>query len=177
MDVSDALTGLLAVLCLFNLVLSYGIVRRLRTLTRAGAGGPATVSGAVDDFAVTTTSGAPVGRAALTPGTVLAFLSPGCPPCAALLPRFTRAVEDAGLPAERVLAVVMPGEDPAEARQYVALLEEFATVVDGEHARTVSAACGVQGFPAVCAIDEQGRIHEVGGDLTALGAPRPAGVA
>ncbi|MBC9712402.1 hypothetical protein H9Y04_07435 [Streptomyces sp. TRM66268-LWL] len=177
MDVSDALTGLLTVLCLFNLTLTYGIVRRLRALARSRADSPATVSGAVEDFAVTAASGVSVSRADLAPGTVLAFLSPGCPPCAALLPRFVEAVEGAGLPAESVLAVVMPGEDTAEAQQYAHALERIATVVEGEHARTVSAACGVQGFPAVCAVDAQGRIHEVGSDLSSLGAHRPAGVA
>ncbi|WP_406859401.1 hypothetical protein ABZO31_03375 [Streptomyces sp. HUAS MG47] len=177
MDLSDALTGLLTVLCLFNLVLSYGIVRRLRAMARARAGSPATVSGRVEDFTVTATSGARVSRAELVPDSVLGFFSPGCPPCAALLPRFVAAVEDAGLPAERVLAVVMPGEDDAEARQYAQRLARVATVVAGEQARTVSAACGVQGFPAVCAIDAVGRIHEVDSDLAALAAHRPAGVA
>ncbi|MFG2332873.1 TlpA disulfide reductase family protein [Streptomyces sp. NPDC048604] len=177
MDASDALTGLLTVLCLFNLVLTYGIVRRLRAMARARADSPATVSGEVDDFTVTAASGARVSRAGLAPGTVLAFFSPGCPPCTALLPRFTEAVKDAGLPAEQVLAVVMPGEDADEARQYVRELERVATVVAGDQARTVSEACGVRGFPAVCAVDAGGRIHEMGGDLTALGARRPAGVA
>ncbi|MGW4895025.1 TlpA disulfide reductase family protein [Kitasatospora sp. NPDC004240] len=169
MDVSDALTGLLALLCLFNLALTLGIVRRLRVMDRARDGGPATVSGAVDDFTVTAASGATVGRADLVPGTVLAFLSPGCPPCAALLPRFIEAVRDAGLPATEVVAVVMPGEDAEEAREYARALAGVAVLVDGEAARTVSAACGVRGFPAVCAIGPDGRIHEVGGDLSVIG--------
>ncbi|GLW68323.1 hypothetical protein Kpho02_06220 [Kitasatospora phosalacinea] len=176
MDVSDAFTGLLAVLCLFNLVLTYGVVRRLRAMTRAGADGPATVSGRIDGFAVTAVDGTAVGRADLVPGTVLGFFSPGCPPCAALLPRFVGAVRAAGLPTGSVLAVVMPGEDPAEARAYARELAEVATVVVGEQARTVSAACGVQGFPAVCAVDADGRIREAGGDLSGFGR-RPAGVA
>ncbi|MFC8722409.1 TlpA disulfide reductase family protein [Kitasatospora sp. NPDC057198] len=176
MDAWNALTGLLAVLCLFNLVLTYGVVRRLRALSRAGADSPATVSGRVDEFAVTAVDGTAVGRADLAPGTVLGFFSPGCPPCAALLPRFVGAVRTAGLPAAAVLAVVMPGEDPAEARKYARELAGVATVVVGEQARAVSAACGVQGFPAVCVIGADGRIREADGDLSALGR-RPAGVA
>ncbi|MFD6418007.1 TlpA disulfide reductase family protein [Streptomyces sp. NPDC060194] len=185
MELLSAATALLAVLCVLNLVLTYGVVRRLRTLGGSGSAGPTELAGTVGRFAVTDASGAPLTAAGLAPGTVVAFLSPGCPPCTALLPRFVDAAGDSGLTSDRIIGVVMPGDDDTaeEAERHAARLGSVATVVTGDAARTVAAAFGVQGFPAVCAVGEQGRIFEVGTDLSVLagravdrGDSRPEGV-
>ncbi|MBW8486234.1 hypothetical protein [Actinomadura parmotrematis] len=108
---------LLGALCLVNLLLTLGILRRMRA-DAAGPGAPfALRPGArVAGFEAVTTADETVSAAGLS-GTV-GFFSAGCEPCHELLPRFIEHAREVGR--DRVLAVV-GGDDPA-------LLEALAPV-------------------------------------------------
>ncbi|WP_329583966.1 hypothetical protein OG500_27030 [Kitasatospora sp. NBC_01250] len=165
------LVGLLGVL---NLVLTYGVIRRLRTQPPAGASGQrppidaASVGTTAQPFSVVTADGSELSREGLEPGTVVGFFAPGCEPCAELLPRFVESVRRAGLPVERVLAVIADGlgkSDYANALAPVARL-----VVDREAAKLVT-AFAVTGMPVVCQVGSDGDLTVLTRELTELGRP------
>ena len=128
-------------LCLFDLVLSLGIIRRLReqnaTLERlaTGAGGETQglttvrVGDVVGEFAATTTAGRAVERDAGSAGQrrerLVAFLSPGCGPCEEQLPAL---IDYAASNQREVLAVVAAGV-AAKPETYVSRLAPVADVV------------------------------------------------
>jgi hypothetical protein len=116
----------LSLLGLLNLLLTVGIIRRMRA--DAGTKGAASSSGlrpgsAVGEFAVTTINGEPITDKTVT-GTV-AFFSAGCEACHDLLPDFLAYARDQGR--DNVVAVV-GGDDPTT----VSTLEGVARVVTAE---------------------------------------------
>ncbi|MET9677782.1 hypothetical protein ABZY68_32530 [Streptomyces sp. NPDC006482] len=164
MSLMGAAVALVGAIALLNLTLTYGLIRRLRTGAGPGpAGGPGSDHGSgtapfARDFEAVTAQGRTIGRGDLPDGALVAFFSTGCPPCAALLPRFVAAVPGLGLPRPAVLAVVAPGP---EEQEYVNALAEVATVVSGEHAATVAEAFGVVGYPVVCRLAADGTVTPV----------------
>lgn len=176
-------TGLAVVgaLTLLNLVLTLGVIRRLREHTallgrsshpaHAGDSPTRPVDALVGDFTATTVEGATVSRATLAGETVVGFFSPGCEACDKLVPEFVGWAA-ANVPGGRnhVLAVVeaFPGEE----EHHVALLSEVAqVVVERPGAGRVIAAFGVTAFPALCVVDSDGRIVATGRGLDALPVP------
>lgn len=167
MSVSTVAVGALCVVGLLNLLVSAGIVRRLRELTelvRVQVGGPlatgttAPMLGAgrtVGPFEANTTDGAAVGRALLSGVTLVGVFSPGCAHCRDRMPSF---VELAGArDRERVLAVVAGGQpDAIEATDYVTALTPVAQVVREATDGAVTAALRVDGFPAFALLDANG---------------------
>lgn len=117
---------MLGLLCLFNLLLTFGILRRMRA--EAGTNGATSPFGlrsgsAIGEFAVTTINGEPITDKTVT-GTV-AFFSVGCAACHDLLPDFLAYAREQGR--ENVVAVV-GGDDPTT----VSVLTEVARVVTAE---------------------------------------------
>lgn len=160
MALLTSLIIVIGVLSLSNLVLLYGVIRRLRLHAEALAARPAgeSVLGAVvQSFRVTSADGTEVGGVDLRPGTIAGFFAPGCGPCEELLPRFTAAV--AGHP---VLAVVAEGDDEGP---YVDRLRPVGTVVTGEAAAVVAAAFGVRSYPVLCRVGPGGTLQELNRDL------------
>ncbi|MFJ4502158.1 hypothetical protein [Streptomyces sp. NPDC088864] len=161
MSLMGAAVALVGAIALLNLTLTYGLIRRFRAGAVPGTpGGPGDGHGAgtaptAQDFTVVTTQGRTVGRSDLPDGVLVAFFSTGCPPCAALLPRFVAAVPGLGLPAPAVLAVVAPGPEDGE---YARALDQVATVVTGEDAAVVVEAFGVVGYPVVCRLASDGTV-------------------
>ncbi|WP_433041631.1 hypothetical protein [Dactylosporangium sp. CS-033363] len=159
MAILAAAVAVVGVLCVIDLLLTVGVIRRLREhteqLAQALAGRPPAIAapGTTVDFD---------GSAS-----VVGFFSPGCGPCAELLPKFVERV--AG---ESVLAVVVG--DGAEVDSMVELLAPVARVVREDHGGTVAAAFGVSSFPSVFAMDGR-TIAGSGHDLGALRAPVGAG--
>ncbi len=157
-------------LALLNLLLTYGLIRRVReqaAVLNDLAGGLAPVPDSemarpvgspVPPFATEAVDGAPVDAAWFDRPTLVGFFSPGCRPCAELIPRFTAAAATT-----RALAVVEPA--PVDDGDYRAALAGHATVVAGERARAVVAAFGVSTFPAVCLVDAAGVITATGTEL------------
>lgn len=171
MSVSAVAVGALCVLGVLNLLVSAGIVRRLRELTELvreqvrGPGAPVAASGTtapmlgagrtVGPFEANTTDGAAVGRALLSGVTLVGVFSPGCAHCRDRMPSF---VELAGARhRERVLAVVAGGQpDATDVTDYVTALTPVAQVVREATDGAVTAALRVDGFPAFALLDANG---------------------
>ncbi|MFI8258058.1 TlpA family protein disulfide reductase [Streptomyces filamentosus] len=169
MAVLGSAVALLGALTVLNLVLTYGLVRRVGALGPARPPGPidaGSVGATAGEFEVRATDGTGVSRGDLPDGALVGFFSPGCEPCTELLPRFASAVRELRLPPARVLAVVAPGtEDPGP---YTRALEGIARVVTGEEAVVVAEAFGITGYPVVCRLGSDGAVTVVDRDLRDL---------
>ncbi|WP_412543588.1 TlpA disulfide reductase family protein [Longispora sp. K20-0274] len=147
---------LVGVLCVLNLFLSFGVIRRLREHTRSleqlagGQGGDIVLAagGTVGPFVATTTTGAVVSDGALGGRTLVGFFSPSCEPCKERLPQF---VEMARTFDGRVLAVAV-GAD-ADVVDLVASLDPVADVVVETDDGPVNTAFAVRGYPALVVLD------------------------
>jgi thiol-disulfide isomerase/thioredoxin len=154
----------LAVLVLLDLVLTLGVVRRLREHTelladRSAGPPPAAmppVGTTVGDFAATTTDGEPVSRDLLAGETVVCFFAPGCGPCREQAPAF---VEYAGAVTggrRQVLAVVL-GEGE-EVLEMAGQLDAVARVVVEPPGGPLSNAFHITSFPAMGLVDDTGTV-------------------
>lgn len=166
---------MVAMLCLVDLVLSLGVVRRLREHTErlnhlladAGQRPSLTVGGVVADFSTTTVDGAGLCRDDLTGRSIIGFFSPGCQPCADQLPAFERRGGEPGW--DRVIAVVVGETDEGEE---VVRLRRLAEVVVEPHGGLVAGAFAVAGFPTIVELDDATVIasgHTVASTPTGLG--------
>ena len=165
---------LVGALCVLDLILSLGIVRRLReqdeTLARLTGPRPASqatvpVGRRIGEFTATTFSGAVVSRDGMVGYQLVGFLSPGCRPCEQQLPRFLEYAER--FPGH-VLAVVVA--DVADADEYTARLAPVADVVVEKDGGTVVRAFAVTGFPAFCLLGADGVVTANGPTMAALPA-------
>lgn len=159
---------LLWVLVLLNILLSWGIIRRMREFDRriasvATAGLPM-MSGlepgtAAPDFSVGTPAGDTVTRAQLLQGeTVLAFFSPTCDACVEHLPQVRRYATDTR-PADTRLVAVVDGE-PAEGRTFIENLEGVASVTFADPAANpIVRDYQVGAFPSYYVIAADGRVR------------------
>ncbi|MFJ5725978.1 hypothetical protein [Streptomyces sp. NPDC093149] len=136
MDYMIASVVLVGLLCVLNLVLTYGIVRRLREQV-ADVGGKALevprsvlgVGATVGSFSAVDTEGSSLTRDDLSEGQLVTFMSPGCPACEELLPLVAERAREYG--PERVLAVVVRDADKdnvGEGSGVRAYLERLAPV-------------------------------------------------
>lgn len=168
-------------LCLIDLVLTFGVIRRLREHTELfnrqhGAEAASTMlqAGAqVGDFAAVTTDGNTVARSTLTGQTLVAFVSPTCEACLDKLPSLVELAADLPGGRSQVLAVVVgtePATEPLRTR-----LAPVAQVVVEDRDGPLATAFGVLGFPAFSVLDPAGVIVASSWELTAL--PLPAAVA
>lgn len=143
------LTGMLSVL---NLVLTVGVVKRLREHTGilADAANPGTAIGAgepVGEFATSTVDGESLVKADLVGDTLVAFFSTTCEPCEEKLPKFIDFARTLHGGRDQALAVVVG--DPSLASWQIADLALVARVVVEETDGAVSTAFGVRGYPTV----------------------------
>jgi thiol-disulfide isomerase/thioredoxin len=160
------------VLCLLNLLLTYGVIRRLREhtelLAQRPAGMPDIIAGAgsmVGAFTATTVEGDQLTADDLEPGTMVGFFSPGCGACVEQLPKFVDAAAAHPGGQDRVLAVVIgTQEDTAE---QVAALSPKARVVVATGGAEIEKAFAVQGYPGFALIGDA-RVVTVSGGLTAV---------
>lgn len=143
---------LVGVLCVLDLLLTIGVIRKLREYgppgpARAPGGGmtPLRPGEELPAFTAVAVDGAPVDRSSLPDGTLIAFLSPTCEPCRAKLPELVAyaAAEPGGR--DRTLAVVI-GE-PEECERFVRELNPVARVVVEPRGGPVCAALRVDAFP------------------------------
>ncbi|MFC5831453.1 TlpA family protein disulfide reductase [Nonomuraea insulae] len=153
---------LVGVLCLLDLLLTFGVIRRLRDHTETLSNlmrysvevGVATdipvVGTAVGEFTASTVDGEPVSTGSLTGTTAVVFLSSGCTTCHAQLPSLVEWARERDR--ERVLVVV--DTSASDGADLVAALTYVARVVRDPGGGPVCAAFGVSAFPAACvAID------------------------
>lgn len=177
MEYLIAAVVLVAALCLLDLVLTFGVIRRLRaasaavTLDEDGNELTPRPGDPVADFTGTTTEGEPVSRDSVT-GALVAFLSPNCKPCKASLPELLRV---AG--AEPVVAVVVG--DSADMTDMVARLSPVARVLTEEPFGPVSTAFAVRSFPTFGKVGPDGTLAAAGLDVTQVArvqVPAPSAV-
>ncbi|MFD6181488.1 TlpA disulfide reductase family protein [Streptomyces goshikiensis] len=131
MPVLIVLMVLVGALCILDLILTVGVVKRLREHTELLTAPPPTpaveVGERVGPFAATTVTGSPLGPGDFVGETLVAFFSPTCKPCKEKLPDFLRYAKAPAPGEERPVAVVVG--DPGQAEDFVSRLAPTAQVV------------------------------------------------
>lgn len=157
---------LCVLITVFNLVLTFGVIRRLKNhtdqfveigrmmpraepLIREGQR-PA-------PYTAVSIDGQPVSDADLRSGGLVGFFSPTCDSCTEWLPRFVTAA--AALPggARTALAVVV-ADSPAEGAEMAAQLSGVATVVIEPDRGPLAEAFQAKGYPAMGRLGEDGAV-------------------
>ena len=161
-----------AALSALNLLLTFGVIRRLRQHEQVLADGGAVRASAPprmiapgeapSEFTAVDIDGAPLIRAELAAGLV-SFFTPDCQPCEKRLPEFVRAAEREPSGRAGVLAVVVG--DPIHAEPLTRALAPVARVFTEMPGGALSTAFRVSGFPATCRLDG-GQVIAVEPDLT-----------
>jgi thiol-disulfide isomerase/thioredoxin len=167
-------------LCLVNLVLVLGVLRRLREHAErldehhGRHGGErdapmASVDGTVQEFTAVADDGTPLSRGWLGGVVLVGFFSLSCKPCRDFLPRFVEAATRHPGGRAQTLAVVVGASDEAAA-PFVAALRPVATLIREDEQGPVMTAFGVRGFPAFALVEEEGRVRASAFDIEALPA-------
>ncbi|MBQ1159495.1 hypothetical protein KBZ21_15485 [Streptomyces sp. A73] len=153
-------------LCILDLVLTLGVVKRLREHTEmlstveAAPGRKASigVGEEVGDFTAATVDGEPLAREDLGDGTLVAFFSPTCQPCKEKLPKFIEFASSLPGGRDRVLAAVIGRTE--EAATLNAALSPVARVVNEEYDGPLSSAFQATAYPTVLMTgkDDTGRL-------------------
>jgi hypothetical protein len=171
-----ATVAFVGVLCLLDLVLTLGVLRRLRDHSEAldllrsqpvadsrlGVGERAGSFSAVSTTGVTVTGEVPASR-------LVGFFAPGCQPCEEQLPTFMAYA--VGFPGE-VLAVV--ASDGRKSYPIGAELAEVGAVVHEPGNGPVHQAYRVSGYPSMYLVDGDGIVQATGSAVSALPAAAPA---
>jgi thiol-disulfide isomerase/thioredoxin len=174
MYVLTAAVILVGLLCLLSLLLTVGVIKRLRDHTailaamRAMAG--IEVGDEVGEFQVVSVDGEPLSRESLGEDSLVAFFAPHCKPCAVAVPEFIRHAEASpGHRGERLAVVV--GE-PEESAAMAAELRQVARVVVEQPLGALSTAFRTSATPTVLRVgtDRSGR-QVVKADRVTLTAP------
>jgi thiol-disulfide isomerase/thioredoxin len=149
---------LVGLLCAFQLLLTVGVIKRLREHTELLAAVDSSprppaikVGEEVGPFATTTVNGEPVSRDWLSGDTLVGFFTPNCGPCAKRLPEFVEYARVLPGGRARVLATVVT-DDPAEAAAYVADLSPVAHVIVEDSDGPLTRAFRVSAFPTVAMV-------------------------
>jgi thiol-disulfide isomerase/thioredoxin len=157
--------GLLGV---FNLLLAYGLIRRMREHSdlisrlsdavsgRSSAGSIAAPGTRVPPFQAVTVDSEVVDSRRLGAATLVGFFSPGCAPCEELLPQFLATARETPGGRQAVLAVVV--SDDSSGAYLVEPLRDVASVVVEGRGGELGTAFGVSSYPATCEIDATGTV-------------------
>ncbi|BDM74623.1 hypothetical protein HEK616_81100 (plasmid) [Streptomyces nigrescens] len=152
-------------LCTLDLVLTLGVIKRLREHSErlSGTSGPGgrfdtldmAVGEEVGEFTTSTVDGERLSRGMLAADTLVAFFAPGCQPCREKMPAFVDHAR--ALPGGRAQVVAVVVGDPAEAAAFVAELSPVARVVVEEGPEDpLSAAFRARSFPTVLRVSPYG---------------------
>ncbi|MFC9757323.1 hypothetical protein [Streptomyces sp. NPDC056921] len=176
MDYVIAIVVLVGLLCVLNLVLTYGIIRRLREQVADAGREPLEVphsvlnAGAtVGPFSAIDTEGGGLTRDDLSEGQLITFMSPGCPACEELLPLVAERAREYG--PERVLAVVVRDADKDNAgegngvRAYLERLAPVARIMTCDLGDELTTAFALTGVPAYVEMGRGGRVASSGRTL------------
>lgn len=176
MPVLIAAVAITALLCLVDLLLTFGVIRRLRehtALLSAAHGEDVAVIGLAsgqraEPFTATTTDGALItGPAGLH---MVAFFSPRCSICPKRVPAFTEYLRANQVRRDDVLVVIGESAEPVP---YLDELTSVAQVCTEADDGPLGKAFGVAGFPAFCLLDADGAVRATGFDPAELPAPVP----
>lgn len=174
---------LVGALGLLNLLLTFGVIRRLRQQAQPlvpparpapPAGAIAAVGTAPEPFQAQTVDGASLTATDLREWAIVAFFSPDCPPCLEKVPEFGQAVRRLGRDRRDVLAVVVTDADSGE--PMVGQLTPVAQVVVEPPDGPVARAFRVRQMPIMCLLDGAGRVAQIGYDIDHLLTPATAPV-
>ena len=181
MTVLAAAVALVGVLGLLDLLLTFGVIRRLREhaeLLGPGDGPEVPVLGVTAGeqpapFLVTTIEGDLIAG----PGglSMVAFFSTTCPACPERIPPFISYLSDRGIARKSVLAVVLgpQGEPPAFANALAGAAQ--VTTASERADDPLARAFKVAGYPAFCLLDDDGTVvatsHDPAGLPRAVAAP------
>jgi hypothetical protein len=174
-----AAVAVVGALCLLDLVLTFGVIRRLREHTTMlaenrghGLPGPPVIGVAQGElpgtFAAVTRDGEHVDDSAAL--RVVAFFSTRCSICPERVPPFLEYLAARHIDRASVLAVVV-GDD-SEPAPYLESLAEFAQVCLEQEDGEVAKAFKVAGYPAFCLLGGDGTVLASGYDPQTL--PEPA---
>jgi thiol-disulfide isomerase/thioredoxin len=161
---------IVGVLSVINLVVSYGVVRRLREHEQRfaegfGGGQPGNlvlpVGEKVAGFTAADLAGDPVSLATLEGPTLVGFFSASCEPCCEVIPGFIATAAEWPGGARGVLAVVTD-DSGSSYEDYLASLGKVATVVGAGEAEPVSTAFGLKGVPGICVVESDGTVSAEG---------------
>lgn len=175
MPVLIAAVAIVGFLCALDLLLTFGVIRRLREHTamlsepRREAGVPQGLSPGERpaEFAAIATDGTRVtGPAGLR---VVALLAAWCSACPETVPPFLDYLSGNLIARESVLAVVVDGE--GEPPPYLARLAAVAQVSFEPSDGALSTAFKVDGFPTFVLLDADGAVRASGWDPAELPAP------
>lgn len=175
MAVLIAAVALVGVLCVLDLLLTVGVIRRLREHTEllsvlhtavpapVGVG----VGEEIGEFTASTVDGETLRRDLLAGETLIGFFSLDCPACKEKLPSFLKLAQEMPGGRDQVLAAVV-GEDDRAAEMAASLNGAARVVVEG-YGGGLQKAFQVRGYPAVLKIgaDGDGRvvITDIRGEL------------
>jgi thiol-disulfide isomerase/thioredoxin len=167
---------LLSLFSIGHMLVTLGLVRRMRTMAAEAGSAPAApptlaVGESPAEFAVTAESGRSFERSGLSGGrNLIGFFSTTCEPCVENAPRFAEYARS--FEPGRVLAVVQDGEPGAArafAEQHLPGVEVVVETMNGPAAR----AFGVEAFPTMYVLDSEGRVEHFA--FTTSRLPQPAG--
>ncbi|MFE2484646.1 hypothetical protein ACFVRU_05590 [Streptomyces sp. NPDC057927] len=170
---------LIAVLCLLNLLLTFGVIRKLRAQAdekadRVADGLIIPAGSAVPGFSAVTTAGERITREGLGE-TMLGFFSPDCRACKERLPLFVEQARTTARATGRSVLAVVHGTDE-EAREQVAALSEVAHVVVEPGDGPLGEAFDITGDPVFGLITVDGTLSATAFDPGRLPAPSKATV-
>ncbi|MET8221600.1 TlpA family protein disulfide reductase [Streptomyces hirsutus] len=175
MPVLIAVVVLVGMLCTLNLVLTLGVIKRLREHTEilgSVQGDPVRleVGQEVGEFDTSTILGEPLMRDLLSGPILFGFFSPTCEPCRDKLPRFVEYARQQPGGRSSVIATVVGDADAAA--EFVTELSQVAHVVVEDPEGAMGTALGIRAFPSVLRAEREtdGRLVVVDDDV-ALGRP------
>jgi thiol-disulfide isomerase/thioredoxin len=180
MQLSTAALILVGALSVFDAVLIFAILRRLRehaNLLRRRPPGtmfdPHELAGLpVPEFAVRTSDGVVVDRASLVEREhLVGFFTPRCAPCHEQAPEFVRAVGERSGAAPAVLAVVVARSGGADELREVL---KGVPMVAGADGVELADRFGIQGYPTVIRTGTDGKIAGAAPSMRGLQAATPA---
>lgn len=176
MPVVIAAVVIVGLLCLLDLVLTFGVVRRLREHTellrnRQLADTPAVIglhTGQMPEgFTALAEDGAVIGGPAGL--RLVGFFSGTCPACPGRVAPFIDYVQANKMARDDVLVTLLVAADAA-APPYLSLLAEVARVTVQPEGSQVIKSFGVVGYPAFCLLDADGTVVASGFDPASLPA-------
>ncbi|MEV6963802.1 TlpA disulfide reductase family protein [Hamadaea sp. NPDC051192] len=168
-----------AVLCVFSLLLNFGVIRRLREHTemltkltsQSGSSAVMHPAGtALPALTATTADGEQVAVGREGRSTLIGFFTPSCPACAERLPEFAALAARMPGGADQVVAVAVG--DLAETADLRAKLTGVARVVAEPDRGPLGQAFGVEGYPAFAMLDSSLVVFS-GFDLRGVPLPEP----
>ncbi|MFF3441941.1 hypothetical protein [Streptosporangium sp. NPDC002721] len=165
---------LVGMLCAVNLILTVGVIKRLREHSGllSGMSGPPTipVGKEIGGFLTSTVDGELLSDGLMSDDSLVAFFSPGCGPCKTTVPAFVEYARKLPGGRDRLLAVVVG--DPDEAAGFVGDLNPVTRVVVENAEGALSTAFKTKAYPTLVRVGTRadGRLVVTANDVN-LGHP------